>query len=46
MTEKKERAEEIADKLSNIKLWKSQGRQINIEALNELKLKIVDYSNE
>ncbi len=44
--EKKKRAEEIADKLSDNKLWKSHGRPINIEELNKLKLKIHDYSNE
>lgn len=45
--EKEERAEDIADKLGNNKIWKSHGRPINIETLEkELKLKIEDYSNE
>ncbi len=44
--EKRKRAEEIADKLSDNNMWKSHGRPINIEILNELKLKIIDYSNE
>ena len=46
ITEKRERAEQIADKLSDNKRWKSHGRPINIEELNELQLKIYDYSNE
>lgn len=46
LNEKIERAEEIADKLGDNKIWKSHGRPINIEALAELKLKIEDYSNE
>lgn len=45
--DKIKRAEEIADKLSNSNEWKSHGRPINIETLeNHLKLKIVDYSGE
>lgn len=45
--EKEERAEDIADKLGNNKIWKSHSRPINIETLEkELKLKIEDYSNE
>ncbi len=44
--EKRERAEQIADKLSDNKAWKSHARPINIEELNELKLKIYDYSKE
>lgn len=42
--EKKQRAEEIAGHLSNNNDWRSHGRPINIESLNELKLKIEDYS--
>jgi hypothetical protein len=43
--EKETRAEEIADILSNNNKWKSHGRPINIEALeNDLKLKIDNYS--
>jgi len=38
------RAEEIAEKLSDTNLWKSHGRPINIEILeNDLKLKIEDF---
>lgn len=45
MEQKQKRAEDIADKLSNNNLWKSHGRPINIECLeDELKLKIEDYS--
>lgn len=40
------RAKEIADALGDNKKWKSHGRPINIEALEELKLKINDYSGE
>ena len=44
--EKEHRAEEIADMLSDNNLWKSHGRPINIETLeNDLRLKIIDYSN-
>lgn len=38
------RAEEIADALGNNNQWKTHGRPINIEELEELKLKIEDYS--
>jgi hypothetical protein len=42
--EKIQRAEEIADKLGDNKLWKSHGRPINIETLEmDLKLKIENY---
>ena len=44
--QKEERAEEIADMLSDNNLWKSHGRPINIETLEkDLRLKIIDYSN-
>jgi hypothetical protein len=43
--EKVARAKEIADHLSNNNKWKSHGRPINIEALQELRLEIDDYSN-
>lgn len=43
--QKVERAEEIADILSNNNQWKSHGRPINIETLEkDLRLKIIDYS--
>ncbi len=38
------RAKEIAGHLSDNNKWKSHGRPINIEALNELRLEIEDYS--
>lgn len=45
--EKEQRANEIADLLSNNNEWKSHGRPINIDTLeNKLRLKIEDYSNE
>ncbi|WP_291855130.1 hypothetical protein [Marinilabilia sp.] len=43
--EKQERAEEIADKLSDNKKWKSHGRPINIDCLeSQMKLKIENYT--
>jgi hypothetical protein len=45
--DKIKRAEEIATKLTDNNLWKSHGRPINIEILEqELRLQIVDYSKE
>ena len=45
--EKMNRAEKIATDLSNNSLWKSHGRPINIDTLeNQLRLKIIDYSND
>jgi membrane-bound ClpP family serine protease len=45
--QKEDRAEEIANKLSNNNIWKSHSRPINIDMLEkELKLKIEDYSNK
>jgi leucyl-tRNA synthetase len=47
LEEKKERAEEIADKLGDNKLWHSHGRMISINTLKTiLKLDIEDYSDE
>lgn len=47
MNEKEERAEFIADRLSDNNIWKSHGRPINIEALNkELRLIIIDYGED
>ncbi len=44
--EKQNRAEEIADKLGNNKIWHSHGRMININTLKSvLKLEIEDYSD-
>jgi hypothetical protein len=43
--EKATRAREIASQLSNHKLWRSHGRNLNIERLAELRLEIDDYSN-
>lgn len=46
LTEKEERAEDIANKLSNNSIWHSHGRSIGIDTLtNFLKLKIEDYSD-
>ncbi len=45
--EKKERAKEIAEKLSDNKLWHSHARMIDSKMLKEhLKLEIEDYSND
>jgi membrane-bound ClpP family serine protease len=45
--QKEKRAEWIANKLSDNKKWKSHGRPLNIDTLeNELRLKIEDYSNK
>lgn len=44
--EKEKRAEKIADALGDNKKWKSHGRPINIEELEELKLKIEDFSDK
>lgn len=47
VTEKEDRAEEIARQLSDNSLWHSHGRSINIDTLrNLLKLKIEDYSSD
>lgn len=47
LAEKEERAEDIANKLSNNSIWHSHGRSIGIETLtNFLKLKIEDYSGD
>ncbi|MEX1014005.1 MAG: serine dehydrogenasease [Candidatus Paceibacterota bacterium] len=47
IAEKRERAEEIATKLSDNNLWKSHSRPINIETLtNDIRLEIEDYSDE
>lgn len=43
LEEKKQRAYEIADRLSNNNIWKSHGRAINMEELREMDLKIIDY---
>lgn len=45
LEEKEKRAEDIADKLGDNNTWKSHGRPICIEELEELKLKIEDFSN-
>lgn len=45
--QKIKRAEEIADKLSDNKLWKSHGRPIDIATLeNDLKLQVVNYTGD
>lgn len=43
--DKKRRAEEIAKDLGDNKKWKSHGRPINIEDLENLKLRIKDFSD-
>lgn len=45
--EKEARAQDIADKLGDNKIWHSHGRMINISTLkNVLRLEIDDYSND
>jgi len=45
--QKKDRAEEVAEKLGNNQYWHSHGRMIGIGTLkNFIRLKIEDYSNE
>ena len=46
LKEKIQRAEEIAANLGDNKKWKYHGRPINIEELEELGLKIEDYTNK
>lgn len=43
LEEKKQRAYEIADSLSDNNIWKSHGRAINMEELRRMELKIIDY---
>lgn len=44
--EKIKRAEEIADNLSNNRIWKSHSRPLNIEVLEKLKLIINDFGED
>lgn len=47
LSEKEERAEEIAKILSDNKIWHSHGRKIGVRTLQELlRLQIQDYSSE
>lgn len=47
LEEKLERAQEIADKLGDNKIWHSHGRMINIKTLKTiLRLEIEDYSED
>lgn len=46
LEEKKQRANEIANKLSNNNIWKSHKRAINLEKLREMNLKIIDYGDD
>lgn len=46
LKEKEDRAEEIADTLSNNRQWKSHSRPLSIEVLEELKLKIIDFGQD
>lgn len=41
---KKQRANEIAEKLINHSLWLTHGRSITIKDLEDMRLKIIDYS--
>jgi len=44
--EKINRAQEIADNLSNNRIWKSHSRPLNIKVLEELKLIITDFGKD
>lgn len=44
--EKDARANEIAEKLCDHKLWKTHGRSLKIKDLEDMKIKITDYSKE
>jgi hypothetical protein len=44
--EKEKRAEEIADKLSDNHIWKSHSKPLNIDSLENLKLKINDFGTD
>lgn len=44
--QKTERASEIAEALSNHKLWFSHGRSLDVKKLRELRLEIDDYSQD
>lgn len=45
--QKKDRAEDVAEKLGNNQYWHSHGRMIGIESLRSfIRLKIEDYSND
>ncbi|HEX7846287.1 MAG TPA: serine dehydrogenasease [Chitinophagaceae bacterium] len=45
LTQKEEKATEIANKLNDHSKWKSHGRPINCETLKEMGLKIEDFSS-
>ena len=44
--EKEQRAAEIAEALSDNKLWHSHGRSLDVEKIRRLRLEICDYSGE
>lgn len=44
--EKAVRAQEVARQLSDHKLWRSHGRALNIQRLQEIRLEIDDYSGD
>lgn len=44
--EKEERAEQIAKDLANHKLWRSHGRNIDVNRLAQLRIEIDNYSND
>lgn len=45
VSEKKDRAEEIAKALGDHKMWRSHGRRLDVEKLKGLRIEIDDYSN-
>lgn len=45
-SEKKHRAKEIANALSDYSRWKSHGRPLNIDVLSDLKLQIEDFGED
>ena len=44
--DREERATEIAEKLSDNNIWKSHGRAITIQELEEMRLKVNDYGKD
>ncbi len=44
--EKRKRAEEVADRLCDHKRWLTHGRSIKLQDLEEMRLKILDYSKQ
>lgn len=44
-SERENRAQEVAEALSDHKRWRSHGRNLDVEKLKELRIKIDDYSD-